>query len=192
MWALFASPHPFRVQRAEPGNAAATVAFPGECKGEGGDAAEGTTVPLEMLDAVVARSWRYPPALLKIDVEGCGVAAVAVPAHQLTLAGTHRFEPLIFDGGRQLLQNRPLTVVGEFIPFRVRRALPDKDPYASFFDFFGPAFSVRLVNSKFFGLNASATTEQTLAEIRGWANAKQHNGGNVVLTAAAASGGGVS
>ena len=95
-----------------------------------------------------------------------------------------RFEPLIFDGGRQLLQNRPLMVVGEYIPFRVRRALPDKDPYTSFFDYFGPAFSARLINAPFFGLNASATTEQTLAEIRRWAaSEKQHNGGNVVLTA---------
>ena len=145
--------------RIQNGNSASTAAEPGSCKGT-----DGTTVPLQTLDSIVARgAWNLPITVLKIDVEG--------------------FEPLIFQGADDVLsKNPPLLIIAEYIPFRIIRAIPGCDPYNEFFRFFPSSkFNFRLLSPKAHGLSDQHSSTEVLAAVRAWDNAT-YGGGDLVMT----------
>jgi FkbM family methyltransferase len=140
--------------QAQPDNAAATSATLGKCTGDG------VSVPVMTLDDVLLRSWSVPPYVMKMDVEG--------------------FEPLILDGARRLLKHPPRLIISEFVPFRVKRAMPDRDPYDSLFSFFPEdSYDVRIVRPAEYGLAPDSDTNATIYKLKEFASLEHHPGCNV-------------
>jgi FkbM family methyltransferase len=144
---------------AEAHNAAATSASLGACA-----PGAGVTVPMTTLDAVLAESWPITPNFLKIDVEG--------------------FEPLIFEGAKQLLA-KPPAVMSELVPFRVKRAIRQgQDPFDVFFGMFpSAAFDFKVINQAYYNITDDMSYNQTVAKLREMSDADtSFSGGNLVIT----------
>lgn len=147
--------------QVEGDNGAATSATKGDC-----DHADGVRVDVTTLDELLQHSWSNLPSIIKIDVEG-------YESH--VLRGSSRTLK------RLLESQESRMIISEYVPFRTKRANPEKNAYKSFFDNFPvEKWDLSLVSPESHGLLENSDTKDTLQVIKEWSEV-EHAGGNLII-----------